>query len=57
MPTPLDRSDAADAARFRWIINGHGWLLEGFCLGAYSDDPSALDEARRAIDERMQRPP
>lgn len=35
---PPDRSDAADAARFRWLIQG---------------DTPEVDAVRRAIDRRM----
>lgn len=47
----LDRSDASDAARLRWMLNGHGYFLEeeGLC-GHGAED---ADKARRLIDEMM----
>jgi len=49
---PLDKSDAADAARLRWMLNGNGYFLEeeGLC-GHFCDE--GADRGRRAIDERM----
>lgn len=52
-PPDPDRSDAADAARFRWMLNGNGDFLkeQGFCDWWASQ--AAQDDARRAIDKRM----
>lgn len=50
----LDRSDAADAARFRWILNGKGYFMEEECLcghGPCSEEEQ--DDARLAIDQEM----
>lgn len=55
-PQPrVDQSDAADARRLRWMLDGHGYFMQtggGFC----GHGPCSLheqDAARRAIDEAM----
>lgn len=47
----VDRSDAADAERLRWLLDGHGYFLEekGVCGSAPVDD-DGKDHARRLID-------
>jgi len=49
---PLDKSDAADAARLRWMLNGNGYFLEeeGLCGHCGTED----DKARREIDRQME---
>jgi hypothetical protein len=52
----VDRSDAADAKRFRWLLNGHGYFMEESYLCGH-DATSHLedqDRARAAIDKAMQ---
>jgi hypothetical protein len=50
-PVEPDRSDEADAARLRWILNGNGYFLEEYGLCGHG--PGEEDEARREIDKRM----
>lgn len=49
----IDTSEAADAARMRWLLDGHGYFMEeeGLC----GHDPTEKEklEARLAIDEAM----
>jgi hypothetical protein len=52
MDTDLDRSDAADARRFRWLLNGNGYFLEEAMLCGHEQFDES-DEARRAIDKAM----
>lgn len=50
----LDRSDTADAARFRWILNGNGYFMEEESLcghGPCSEEEQ--DDARLAIDQEI----
>jgi hypothetical protein len=47
----LDKSDAADAARFRWIISGNGYFVPH--PDPYSRDPVGLDQTRQVVDEMM----
>jgi hypothetical protein len=50
----LDRSDAADAARFRWMLQGNGYFFEENQLcGPASTDAADADEGRREIDAAM----
>lgn len=52
----LDRSDAADAARLRWMLNGNGYFLEENSLcgqGPRGVAAEEMDEARRMIDDAM----
>lgn len=49
----LDRSLAADAARFRWMLDGHGYFLEEEGLCNMEADQEEQDDARRRIDQRM----
>jgi hypothetical protein len=51
--TPLDKSDAADAARLRWMLSGNGYFLEEEGLCGHSSDEET-DRGRRAIDRRME---
>ena len=50
----VDRSDAADAKRFRWLLNGNGYFMEENYLCGH-DDPSEeeQDDARAEIDKEM----
>jgi len=49
--SPPDKSDAADAARLRWMFNGNGYFLEerGLCGHCGTED----DKARREIDKQI----
>lgn len=47
----LDRSEAADARRLRWLLDGHGYFLEEESLCGHGSGDE--DAARRAIDSRM----
>jgi hypothetical protein len=50
----LDRSEEADAARFRWLLAGNGYFMEeNYLCGPSRDSPEDQDEARRRIDEAM----
>lgn len=51
---PLDVSDAADAKRFRWLLDGNGYFMEenGLC-GHGPCDVTECNTARRKIDEAM----
>lgn len=46
--------DAADAARFRWLLSGNGYFLEeqGLC-GAFPTTEADRKLARKMIDESM----
>lgn len=50
----IDRSDAADAARLRWMLSGHGYFMEesGLC-GVAPCSQREQDDARLQIDARM----
>jgi len=51
---PIDRSDAADARRFRWLLDGNGYYMEeNFLCGHPPTDKSERDDARRRIDADM----
>jgi hypothetical protein len=53
-PKPLDRSEEADARRFRWLLAGNGYFLEENMLCGHppcSEDEQ--DQARIEIDEAM----
>jgi hypothetical protein len=54
MKPDVDTSDAADAARFRWILEGNGYYMEetGLCgIGPCSEEEKDL--ARLEIDKEM----
>jgi hypothetical protein len=53
-PRPIDISDAADAARFRWILEGNGYFMEeeGLC-GHGPCDQAEKNSARLEIDKYM----
>ncbi len=54
----VDRSEAADARRFRWLLSGNGYFMEEQMLcGAAPCDDAEQDDARREIDEAMARWP
>jgi len=47
--SPLDKSDAADAARLRWMLKGdNGFLLDRQCI--WGSEPSKV---RREIDKKI----
>ena len=50
----VDDSEAADAARMRWILQGNGYFMEeqGLC-GHGPCDEQEINDARREIDKRM----
>jgi hypothetical protein len=52
----MDRSDAADARRFRWLLNGNGYFMEeqGLC-GHGPVDQEEQDGARAEIDAAIAR--
>lgn len=53
-PKELDKSDAADARRMRWLLNGNGYFMEEEMLCGHP--PCGEDEkdaARIKIDEAM----
>ena len=52
-----DRSEAADAARFRWLLNGAGYFMEEHCLCGHAEtsSPEEQDEARRQLDAARNR--
>lgn len=55
-PDDLDRSDAADARRLRWLLNGHEYFLEEDMLPSpwmREGDEAEMDRTRRKIDEAM----
>jgi hypothetical protein len=50
----LDKSDAADAARFRWLLNGHGYFMEEEHLCGHGPcHEIEQDDTRLAIDSQM----
>lgn len=54
----VDRSDAADARRMRWLLAGNGYFMEEESLcGPWQPpgDGKEADRARRAIDREMER--
>lgn len=54
----VDRSDAADAKRMRWLLNGNGYFMEEQMLcGAVRHSQREQDEARITIDEKMKEKP
>ena len=50
----VDRSDAADARRFRWLLSGYGYYMEeeGLCGHPVTADWER-DRARLNIDDAM----
>lgn len=50
----VDDSEAADAARMRWMLQGNGYFMEeaGLC-GHGPCDEQDMNDARREIDKRM----
>ncbi len=50
-PDSLDRSDAADAIRFRWILRGNGYFIPAPDL--YRRGPIGVDQTRRVIDDMI----
>jgi len=51
----IDRSDAADAARMRWLLNGNGYFMEEEMLcGHGPTDEAEQDKARLQIDAAME---
>jgi len=50
----VDRSDAADARRFRWLLSGHGYFMEERFLCGHGPCPEEeQDNARMVIDDAM----
>lgn len=49
----IDRSDAADAKRLRWILNGQGYFMEEAGLCGHPCDEAEQDDARMRIDAAM----
>jgi hypothetical protein len=51
---PPDTSEAADAARMRWILQGNGYFMEerGLC-GHGPCSEKEMNGARKEIDEKM----
>ena len=50
----IDRSDAADAARFRWLLSGYGYFMEENYLCGHA--PTSIEEqdaARAEIDKMV----
>jgi hypothetical protein len=52
----MDRSDAADAKRFRWLLAGNGYFMEeNFLCGHSPCSETEQDEARAAIDAALEK--
>jgi hypothetical protein len=52
----VDRSDAADAKRFRWLLAGNGYFMEEQLLcGHAPSDQQEQDDAREQIDAAIAR--
>lgn len=52
--TRPDASDAADAARMRWLLSGNGYFMEEeYLCGRGPCDQEEQDRARLKIDEAM----
>lgn len=52
----VDRSDAADAARLRWLLNGNGYFMEEqYLCGHAPCDDEEQDDAREKIDAAMRK--
>lgn len=50
----IDKSIEADAARFRWLLNGNGYFMEEEMLCGHSPcEEEEKDGARIAIDKAM----
>ena len=50
----VDRSDAADAKRFRWMLAGNGYFMEENTLCGYPPcDDQEQGDARAVIDLAM----
>lgn len=51
---PSISDDAADAARFRWLLSGNGYFMEehGLC-GAFPTTEAEREFARKMIDESI----
>ena len=53
----IDRSDNADARRFRWLLAGNGYFLEEQMLcGHFPCDEVEQDSAREQIDALLEKP-
>lgn len=50
----VDRGDAADAKRLRWIIAGNGYFLEEEMMRGDPKNIREQDRLRRAIDAEME---
>jgi hypothetical protein len=51
----IDKSDAADAKRMRWLLNGNGYFMEEEMLCGYSEGLTCdeQDHCRAVIDAAM----
>jgi hypothetical protein len=50
----VDRSDKADAKRFRWLLKGNGYYMEeNFLCGNWEPNSDDQDYARSCIDEEI----
>lgn len=52
----VDRSDAADARRFRWLLAGNGYFMEEQMICGHPPcDEEEQDNARSQLDDAMAR--
>lgn len=53
----IDKSDKADAKRFRWLLDGHGYFMEEnmLCGDIWLSGASEQDRTRTLIDKAMTR--
>jgi len=50
----VDKSEAADAKRMRWLLSGHGYFMEEEMLCGHGfSTPEDQDKAREVIDAAM----
>lgn len=50
----MDKSDSADAARFRWLLDGHGYFMEeNYLCGHFPTTEMEQDKARAEIDSAI----
>jgi hypothetical protein len=50
----VDRSDKADAKRFRWLLKGNGFYMEQNSLcGNWEPNEEDHDDARKMIDREI----
>lgn len=54
----MDKSDSADAARFRWLLEGNGYFMEeNYLCGHFPTSETERDKARAEIDSAMRDEP